>query len=69
VILGERHDENPRFSVPDWAWDIVRLWRMYQGGMGVGHLPHAGGAVDQSCILLEAFGILSATEAALKPEK
>ena len=39
---------------------MVRLWRLYQGGdMGVGHLPDAGGSMDQAAIMLDAFSLMS----------
>lgn len=48
---------------------MVRLWRLYQGGgMGVGYLPEPGGALDQSTLMLEAFGLMSSAEAELKKE-
>ncbi len=47
---------------------MIRLWRLYEGGMGVGHLPDAGGSMDQAAIMLDAFGLMAAAKAALKPE-
>lgn len=55
--------------VKDWAWEMVKLWRMYQGGMGAGLLPDAGGLMDQPVIMMEAFDIMSSAEAELKPKE
>lgn len=69
LLFGEQHWINPKAKVPDWCWDVVRLWRQYQGGMGgVGHLPEGGGTMDQSPVVLDAFAAMSAAEAELKPE-
>jgi hypothetical protein len=46
---------------------MVRLWRLYQGGVGIGHLPESGGAAEQACIMLEAFGVMTAAELEMKP--
>jgi hypothetical protein len=35
-------------------------------GRMVGHLPDAGGTLDQAAIMLEAFAIMSAAEARMK---
>lgn len=49
--------------------EMLRLWRAYRGGgMGPGHLPEAGGLMDQAAIILAAFDIMSAAEAELKGE-
>jgi len=44
----------------------VRLWRLFQGGMAPGHLPEAGGTLDQGAWLLEAFSIMTAAERELE---
>jgi len=46
---------------------MIRLWRLYQGGLAVGHLPDAGGTLDQPAIMLDAFALMSATEHELQP--
>lgn len=38
---------------------MVRLWRAYLGGMGLGHLPEAGGLMDQAAIMMDAFAAMS----------
>ncbi len=49
-----------REPVADWAWSMVGLWRLFQGGgMGVGYLPDAGGAIDQPVIMMRAFAVMS----------
>ena len=45
---------------------MLHLFRLYQGGgMGVGHLPEAGGVMDQSVVMLDAFALMSSFEARL----
>jgi hypothetical protein len=48
---------------------MVRLWRLYQGGTGIGHLPESGGSGEQACIMLEAFAVMSGAEAEMKPQR
>lgn len=46
---------------------MLHLFRLYQGGgMGVGHLPDAGGVMDQAAIMLDAFALMAGFEARLK---
>ena len=47
---------------------MIQLWRLYQGGMGAGHLPDGGGTLVQATIMLDAFAIMSIAEAAIKKE-
>lgn len=53
------------------AFGVFELWRHYRpsGLGGPGHLPFAGGAADQPALLLDAFAVLAACEAALMPKK
>ncbi|MCW2242263.1 hypothetical protein [Azospirillum canadense] len=59
---------NPRRMVPRWAWEMVRLWRLFQGGMSLGFMPEMAGAMDQSSKMLDAFSVMSAFEAEMKDE-
>lgn len=43
----------------------MNLYRLYAAGMGVGHLPDAGGALDQSCWIFHAFAVIAKAEAEL----
>lgn len=45
---------------------MVALWRLYQGGMGVGYLPDAGGSMDQPVMMIQAFQMMSDFEHRLK---
>lgn len=45
---------------------MLRLWRLFQGGMGSGCLPDPGGSLDQPVLMIEAFAVMSATEAGLQ---
>lgn len=59
----ETYHLNPRDLVPDWAWSVLTLWRLFQGGgMGVGPLPEPGGSLDQPCALISAFFLMSGFE-------
>ena len=60
--IGEYHyDENPRFTVPEWALRLVRRWwqmrLLSKGAMGQGQrvLPRAGGYYDQPAAVMDAF--------------
>lgn len=44
---------------------MVRILRLYRGEMGPGHLPDAGGIMDQSVLMLSALDMMAAFEAAL----
>lgn len=65
----ERYYANPRYGLPEWAYDMLRLWRQYQGGGmgGSGHMPEL--VMEQPAIMVEAFDIMSSAEAELKPDK
>jgi len=67
---GPLYPINPRLVVEPWAWDMLPLWRLYQGGGmgGAGHLPDAGGSLDQAAVMIEAFGLMTATERELSPD-
>lgn len=46
---------------------MIRLWRLYQGGMyGGGMLPQAGGVMEQSIVMMDAFAFMNATEAEIR---
>jgi len=65
--------------LPPGYFEVVRLWRLAVpppgriGGMAagvwpvVGHLPEAGGTLDQGAWLMTAFDLLSGFEARLQP--
>lgn len=47
---------------------MVDLWSLYRGGgLGGGALPDAGGTLDQSCTMLEAFAVMTAAADEFKP--
>lgn len=41
---------------------MVTFLRLYQGGMGVGHLPELGGVMDQSVLMIDALTLMDAFE-------
>jgi hypothetical protein len=47
---------------------MVKLWRLFTGGMAPGFLPESGGLMDQAAIMIDAFGIMSAAESDLKAD-
>lgn len=64
-ITGELYEENPRHTVPEETWRIVRLWRIWRGdGFGRGPLPFGGGPMQQPAVLLDAFEVLDGAFAA-----
>lgn len=69
MVFGERFYTNPRYRVPDWLWPLIRLWRLSQGGTGIGHLPEGPASLDQNPALMEAFAILSSAEAELREDE
>jgi len=65
------HPTNPRLNLRSCDLTMLKLWRLYRGGGGLagaipGHLPEAGGTLDQAAIMLHAFDLMSAAEAALR---
>ncbi|WP_376957740.1 hypothetical protein ABNQ39_11465 [Azospirillum sp. A26] len=48
---------------------MLHLWRLFQGGMGAGHLPEGPASMDQSVKMMEAFAIMSAFENELQGSK
>jgi hypothetical protein len=60
LVGDEQWPQNPQHAVaPPWH-DFVRLWLSCHAGMGgVAHWPDAGGVVDQSAWVVDAFGILA----------
>ncbi|CAO3428666.1 hypothetical protein [Azospirillum argentinense] len=67
-MLGETWHVNPKRFIPGWAWTMVRLWRMSQGGMGVGHLPEGPRAMSQSTLMMDAFALMTEAEAKMRAE-
>lgn len=65
-ICGEIYKTNPKNLLEPQIFDMVTLWRAYQGGMGSGILPDGGGLLDQANIMIEAFNIMSYAETRLK---
>ena len=48
---------------------LLQLWHAWRGGeMGAGPLPCAGGMLDQPACVMAALGVMSMTEAKLKPK-
>jgi len=61
-IGGHSFAENPRYIVPRWAQELVKLWMRLRAARGAGPaglgpmlLPVAGGLLDQPALAIEAF--------------
>lgn len=69
LLFGEQHKRNPRLELEPSDLHMVSLWNLYRDG----HLPEAGGVLDQAAINLEAFSVMNeamielAREAAEEP--
>ena len=48
------------------AWDLFGEYR--GGGMGGGHLPEAGGSLDQAACTMASFSILAGAVEILRPK-
>ena len=49
---------------------MLGLWSMWRSGMGgVGHLPDAGGSLDQAAIMIDAFRAMDAAYDVLEEQK
>ena len=46
------------------ASQLIQIWHEYKGGGmgGVGHLPRAGGSLDQPAVLMDTLNEMSAIE-------
>ncbi len=66
---GQRYSINPRYLLTPHDRALYELWQCWRGGgFGGGHLPDAGGVLDQLALTLDAFGVMSAAEAQFKKE-
>jgi hypothetical protein len=47
---------------------MILPWRLWQGGgLGPGHLPQAGGSLDQAALMLDALAFMDRIEVRLRP--
>ncbi len=61
---------NPRQLVGEGEWVVVQLWQAYRGGgMGGGHLPEAGGMLQQPAALMDAFALMNSCAKALTDQE
>lgn len=76
-MLGETYATNPKLDVPEWAWTMVRIWRLTKGGHAAGMgfamtLPgqplEAGGVLEQSPYMTDCMAIMDGAERAFKSE-
>jgi hypothetical protein len=49
----------PKLQVTPWSWYMLQLFNGYRDG----HLPMAGGMIDQPFKFLQAFNIIAARQA------
>jgi hypothetical protein len=57
-LFGAGYRVNPRYLVTDDALAMISTWRLFQQG----HLPDAGGVMDQAAAMIDAFGIMTSAE-------
>jgi hypothetical protein len=57
---------HPRHLLEGWERDVVDCWLHCRPEMGPGHLPDPGGYLDQPLLVLKAFDICAAVDAALR---
>lgn len=48
---------------------MVRLWRLAFPGTGGGHLPEAGGVMDQPAAMMDAFALIGAAARELEDQR
>lgn len=48
---------------------MLRLWRLFSPGMGAGHLPEAGGTMDQAAAMMDAFAVMNDEYAKLEGKR
>lgn|GEM_PF-1078949 len=60
-LFGKGYCVNPCHLVTDDALEMVSIWRLFQQG----HLADAGGVMDQSAAMIDAFGIMIGAESEL----
>ena len=46
--------------------EVLTVWRMWRGGFGPGHLPEAGGILEQNAGLVEALQFMDGVAARLE---
>jgi hypothetical protein len=68
-LFGELYEENPRYLLDESYWDMINIWRLFKGGTAGGHLPEAGGVMDQAAIMMDSFIIMDNAEAEFKKER
>lgn len=69
-VDGVVYPKNPRLYVPPGYDEMTTLWALYRGGgFAPGPLPDAGGSLQQACIMLDAFAVMTAASAEFQPER
>ena len=48
---------------------MIAAYRASAIGVGTGFLPDPGGSLDQSCWIMQAFGVIAAAEAQYAKDK
>lgn len=65
LVFGELYPTNPRLLLDDEATEMLRLFRLYGREMGP-LMPEAGGVMDQSAAMLDAFSLMRGAELELE---
>lgn len=60
TVFSVEYDSNPISLIEDFdQWQmLINIWSQCRGDFGNAHFPDSGGAVDQSCWVMEAFALL-----------
>ena len=61
-VLGEEYKTNPKLLLDEGDFEMVTLWSLYRAG----HLPAAGGTLDQPSMMLDAFAVMESAERKLR---
>lgn len=60
---------HPMHLVGEDEETLIMIWRYAQGGFGAGHLPAAGGVMDQPSCVMRSLDILQWARDTLRPPK
>lgn len=63
-LFGEEYKTNPKYRLGEGDFEMLRFWRLYQGG----HLPERGGVMNQAAVMLEAFDVMTGAARELREQ-
>lgn len=65
-ILDIAFATNPKYLLGPADWEMLRLWQYFRPDDGIGHLPEAGGVMDQAAVMMDAFAVMDWAYARLR---